>query len=51
MFDFKVMQLMEDFWWDQKYGIGPADGYGAMGGRVCNWHQKIFNLMSSLTFL
>ena len=48
MFDVKVVHLMESFGWDRKYGIRPIGGYGAVGGRVCNRSQKIFNLMSSL---
>ena len=36
---------------DQEYGIGPAGGYVSMGGRVCDLHQNIFDLMSYLEFL
>ena len=50
MFDVKVVHLMESFGRDRKYGIGPIGGYGAVGGRVCNRNQNIFNLMSSLKF-
>ena len=50
MFAIKVVQLVEDSEWDRKYWIGPVGGYGYVGGRVYDWHQKIFNLMSSLTF-
>ena len=50
LFDVKVVQLIEDLGWDQKYEIGPVGGYEALGGRMCNRHQKIFNLMSSLIF-
>ena len=50
MFDVKVVRLVEALGRDRKYGIGLVGGYGAMGGRVFKWHQKIFNLMSSLIF-
>ena len=43
LFDVKQVQLMESLGRDRKYGIGPVDGYGGVGGRVCNRHQKIFN--------
>ena len=43
LFDVKQVQLMEYLGRDRKYGIGPVDGYGGVGGRVCNRHQKIFN--------
>ena len=36
--------------WDRKYGIRPVGGYWAVGGRVCNRHQNIFDLMSYLNF-
>ena len=48
MFDVKLFHLME--YLDHKYGIGTVGGYGAVGGRVCDRHQKIFNLMSFLRF-
>ena len=50
MFGVKVLQLTEASGRDRKYGIGSVGGYGAVGGRVCDWHQKIFNLMSSSRF-
>ena len=50
MFDVKVVHFMEDLGQDRKYGIGTIGGYGTVGGRVCDRHQTIFNLMSSLTF-
>ena len=50
IFVIKVLQLMEAPGWDQKYGKGPVQGYGAVGARVCKWHQNIFNLISYLTF-
>ena len=50
LFDVKVVQFMEALGRDQKYGVWPASGYGALGGRVCNRHQNIFNLLGSLTF-
>ena len=43
LFDVKQVQLMESLGRDRKYGIGLVDGYGGVGGRVCNRHQKIFN--------
>ena len=48
MFGVKVVKLIETLGQERRYGIGPVGGYGAVGGRVCNRHQKIFNLMSSL---
>ena len=48
--DVKVVQLMKALSQDRKYGIGPVGSYGAMGSRVYDRHQKIFNFMSSLTF-
>ena len=50
MFDVKVVQLMENSGWDQKYGIGLVGSYGDVGGRVCDRHQNIFNLISYLGF-
>ena len=50
LFGVKVVQLMEASGRDQKYGIGTFGSYGAMGGTVCDRHQNIFNLMSSLKF-
>ena len=50
VFDVKIVRLMEASEWDQKYGIGPGSGYGSMGCRVCDRHQNIFNVMSSLSF-
>ena len=50
MFDVKVVCLVEELGQDQKYGIWAVDRYGAISGKVCNWHQNVFNLMSSLTF-
>ena len=50
MFDVAAVRLTEASGRDRKYGIGPFGGYGAVGGRVCDRHQKIFNLMSSLSF-
>ena len=50
MFDVNLVHLMETLVRDWKYEIGPVGGYGAMGSRVCNRHQKIFNFMISLTF-
>ena len=50
LFDAKVVRLVEALGRDRKYGIVLVGGYGAMGGRVFKWHQKIFNLMSSLIF-
>ena len=50
MFDVKVVQFMEASGQDRKYGIGPVGDYGSLGGRVCDWHKKIFNLMSLLEF-
>ena len=50
MFDFKVVRLTEALGQDQKYGIGPVGGYGAVGVRVYKRHQNIFDLMSSLRF-
>ena len=32
------------------YWIGPFGGYGALGGRVCDWHQKSLKLMSFFEF-
>ena len=43
IFGVKVVELMKSLGRDHKYGIGPVDGYGAVGGRVCDQHQKIFN--------
>ena len=51
IFDVKVVRLTEALERDHKYGIGPFGGYGAVGGRVCDQHQRIFNLMSSLRFI
>ena len=48
MFDVKLVQLIEALGWYQKYGIGPVGGYGYLGDRLYDWHQNIFNLMSSL---
>ena len=50
MFNVKVVKLMEALWRYRKYWIGPVGGYGAVGDRVCDWNQNIFNLMSSLRF-
>ena len=50
LFDIKVVQFMEASGQDRKYGIGTVGGYRALGGRVCDRHQNILNLMSSLTF-
>ena len=50
MFDVKVVWLTEALVQDHKYGIGMVGIYGAMGDRVCDWHQNIFDLMSSLIF-
>ena len=50
LFDVKVVQLVEALGRDQKYGIGNVGSYGAVGVRVCDWHQNIFDLMSSFTF-
>ena len=32
------------------WGIGLVGGYGAVGDRVCDWHQNILKLMCSLIF-
>ena len=50
VFDVKVVKFMEASGQDHKYVIGSVGGDGAVGGRVCNRHQNIFNLMSSLIF-
>ena len=50
MFGVKVVRLTEASGQDRKYGIGLVGGYGAVGGRVCDRHQRILNLMSSLIF-
>ena len=50
MFNIKVVRLTEAAGWDQKYGIGPVGGYGAVGGRGCDRHKNIFNLMIYLVF-
>ena len=44
----KVVWLTEGSGRDRKYRICPVDGYEDVGDRVCNRHQNIFNLMSSL---
>ena len=46
----KVVQFTEALGWDRKYEIGAVGGYGAVGGRMCDRHQKIINLMSNLIF-
>ena len=43
IFCVKVVQLMESLGREYKYGIGTFVIYGAVGGRVCDQHQKIFN--------
>ena len=40
MFDVNVVQFMEDFGRDQKYGIATVGGYGAVCDRVCDRHQR-----------
>ena len=50
MFDVKVVRLWEASGRDWKYGIGPDGRYGAVGGRVCDRHQNIFNSIISLRF-
>ena len=50
MFDVKVLQLMEASGQGPKYDIWQVYGYVGVGSRVCDRHQKIFNLMNSLTF-
>ena len=50
MFDVNLVWLKEGLVRDQLYGIGPVGGCEAVGDRVCDWHQKILNLMSSLRF-
>ena len=44
LLDVKVVQLMEASGRGRKYGIGPVGSYGAVGGRVYDRHQKIFDL-------
>ena len=51
MFNVELVKLMEASGRDQKHFVGPVGGYGAMGGRICNHHQKISNLIISLTFI
>ena len=51
MFDVKVVQLMEFLGRDRKYGIGLVGSFGSVGGRVCDRHQKVFNLISSFRFI
>ena len=46
----KVVRFMETLVRDRKYGVAPVGGYESMGDRAYNRHQKIFNLMGSLTF-
>ena len=41
---------IENFDQEQKYGIEPVGGHIYMGDRVCDRHQNISNLMSSLNF-
>ena len=50
LFSVNLVRLTEALRRDRKCGIGLVGGYGAVGGRVCNWHQHIFNLMSYLMF-
>ena len=51
MFNVKLVQLMEALGRERKHGVGPVGSYGATGGRICDHHQKIFNLIISLTFI
>ena len=48
MLHVKVVCLTEDSWQDWKYWIGPVSSCESVGGMVCDRHQNIFNLMSSL---
>ena len=36
--------------WDCNYGIGIIGSYGTVAGRVCDRHQNILKLTSSLNF-
>ena len=40
IFDVAVVRLIEALGRDRKYGIGAVGGYGSVGDRVCNRHQK-----------
>ena len=43
LFDVNVVKLMEALGRDRKYWVGLVSSYGAVGDRVCDRHQKIFN--------
>ena len=54
MFDVAVVRLRGHLWscphmrGPEFWYVGPVVGFGTIGGRVCNWHQKILKLMSYL---
>ena len=50
LFYVSILRLTEASWQDRNYEIVPVGDYGDVGGKMCDLHQKIPNLFSTLSF-